>query len=431
MGGQLLTKGRMIGEGGQLVPADVRIHEGQIVEIGANLPEAGDKVIPVDGKLIIPGLIDLHIHLREPGFEAKETIATGTSAAAKGGYTAVACMPNTRPVTDRVEGVRRILETNEREGSGVRVLPIAAITKTSNGEELTDMEALKEAGAFAVSDDGVGVQSPRMMKAAMRLAAEVDVAVVAHCEEEDLLVEGACVHEGSFAKAYDLPGIPGESEAIHVGRDILLAEDTGVHYHICHMSAEASVRLLREAKSRGQRVTGEVTPHHLLLCEEDIPGLDTRYKMNPPLRRKRDQQVLLAALKDGTIDFIATDHAPHIAEEKAQGMVNSPFGIVGLETAFPLLYTHLVETGKLTLSELVDKMTRIPAECFNLPWGRLVEGAVADLAVIDLETERAVDPDNFASKGRNTPFEDWKLKGWPTMTIVEGRIVWQETGVHI
>ncbi|WP_091835354.1 dihydroorotase [Marininema halotolerans] len=427
----LLTKGQIIGEDGELIPADIRIHQGKVVEIGKQLAEAGETVIVVEEKLIIPGLIDLHIHLREPGFEAKETIATGTRSAAKGGYTTVACMPNTNPITDCVEGVRRILDTNDQEGCGVRVLPIAAITKASNGNELTDMAALKEAGAFAVSDDGVGVQSPRMMKAAMRQAAEVYVAVIAHCEEEDLLVEGACVHEGQFAKEHNLPGIPGESEAIHVGRDILLAEDTGVHYHICHMSAEASVRLLREAKSRGQWVTGEVTPHHLLLCEEDIPGMDTRFKMNPPLRRRKDQEVLLEALKDGTIDFIATDHAPHTTEEKAQGMVKSPFGIVGLETAFPLLYTHLVATGKLTLKELVDKMTQNPAACFQLPWGRLAEGAIADLAIIDLNSERVVDPENFASKGRNTPFGGWKLKGWPTMTLVEGNIVWQEPGIHL
>ncbi|MFC4076506.1 dihydroorotase [Salinithrix halophila] len=427
MENKLLQNGRIIGKDGEVTSADIRIRDGKVTEIGQALGEAGEDVVDLSGKLVIPGLIDLHIHLREPGFEAKETIATGSRAAARGGYTAVACMPNTKPVTDSTEVVRRIIETNEREGCGVRVLPIAAITRGSKGGELTDMSALKEAGAAAVSDDGVGVQSPQMMKAAMRLASSLDLTVTAHCEEEDLLVPGACVHAGTFAEEHGLPGIPGESEAIHVGRDILLAEDTGVHYHVCHISAEASVRLVREAKSRGQRVTAEVTPHHLLLCEEDIPGLDTHFKMNPPLRRKRDREVLVEALKDGTIDFIATDHAPHTAEEKAKGMKEAPFGIVGLETAFPLLYTKLVETGVLTLSELVEKMTRIPAECFGLPWGVLEEGRAADLAIIDLETKRKVEPAEFASKGKNTPFAGWELKGWPVMTLVEGRIIWQET----
>ncbi len=266
--------------------------------IGRELPGEADQVLDLAGKLLIPGLIDLHIHLREPGFEEKETIATGTRAAARGGYTAVACMPNTRPVTDTPDGVRRILEINEREGCGVRVLPIAAITKASSGEELTDMAGLKEAGALGVSDDGVGVQSPRMMKAAMRRAAALNLPVVAHCEEEDLLVPGACVHDGDFARRHDLPGIPGEAESVHVGRDLLLAEDTGVHYHVCHISAESSVRLVREAKARGQRVTAEVTPHHLLLCEEDIPGPDPLFKMNPPLRSLRDREALIEGLKD-------------------------------------------------------------------------------------------------------------------------------------
>ncbi|PTM59194.1 dihydroorotase [Desmospora activa] len=423
----LLKNGKVIGNGGKLSPADIRIRDGKIIAIASQLEvDPGEEVIDVKGKLIISGLIDLHIHLREPGFEQKETIATGTRAAARGGYTVVACMPNTAPVTDSPEVVERILASNRAGGSGVRVLPIAAITTGLAGDRLTDMAALKEAGAFAVSDDGVGVQSPRMMKAAMREAARLGLPLVAHCEEEDLLIPGACVHEGEFARKHNLPGIPPEAEAIHVGRDILLAEDTGVHYHVCHVSAESSVWLIREAKARGQRVTAEVSPHHLLLCDTDIPGPDPAYKMNPPLRSARDRQVLLEALKDGTIDFIATDHAPHTTEEKERPITEAPFGIVGLETAFPLLYTHLVQNGELTLAELVDKMTRIPADCFNLPWGVLKEGAVADIAVIDLEQEREIDPKTFLSKGKNTPFSGWKVQGWPVMTLVEGRVIWRE-----
>ncbi|QKG84742.1 dihydroorotase [Kroppenstedtia pulmonis] len=425
----LLKNGTIIDtETKEQVKVDIRLRNGKIQTIGRELTEERGPVKDLAGKLVIPGLIDLHVHLRSPGYEEKESIATGTRAAAKGGYTTIACMPNTNPVTDSPEGVNWILERARQEG-WARVLPIAAITRNSAGNELTNMAALQEAGALAVSDDGVGVQSPAMMKKAMHLAAETGLPIMAHCEEEDLLVPGACVHEGEFAKAYKLPGIPGECESIHVGRDILLAEDTGVHYHVCHISAEGSLRLVREAKSRGQKVTAEVTPHHLLLCEDDIPGRDTRFKMNPPLRSNRDRKALLQGLKDGTIDFIATDHAPHTMDDKGKSMEEAPFGIVGLETAFPLLYTHLVLTGELSLSQLVDLMTRQPATCFNLPWGVLEEGKPADLTVIDLETERIIDPEQFASKGRSTPFAGWKVKGWPVMTLLEGQIVHKDAGV--
>lgn len=422
----LLKNGRMLDtHTGEIFPADLIIQDGRVERIGKDLPVKGMETMDLAGKLMIPGLIDMHIHLREPGFEEKETIATGSRAAARGGYTTVACMPNTRPVIDTPDKVRQVRKINIAEGCGVRVLPIAAITRDSAGEVLTDMAGLKEAGAVAISDDGVGVQCPRMMKDAMRLAHEAGLPVVAHCEEEDLLVPGACVHDGSFARKHGLPGIPGESEAIHVGRDILLAEDTGVHYHVCHISAKSSVRLVREAKSRGQWVTAEVTPHHLLLCEEDIPGPDPLFKMNPPLRSAKDREALIEGLKDGTIDMIATDHAPHTANDKAKDIREAPFGIVGLETAFPLLYTHLVQTGELTLAQLVDRMSRIPAERFELPGGVLKEGGIADLTVIDLEEERPVEPERFASKGKNTPFAGWKAKGWPVVTLVEGKVVWE------
>ncbi|NUU62445.1 dihydroorotase [Paenibacillus agri] len=383
------------------------------------------EIVDAEGKLLIPGLIDMHVHLREPGFEHKETIETGSRSAAKGGFTTIACMPNTRPVTDSPEVVQ-LVKDKAREAGLVKVLPYAAITKNELGRELTDFPALKEAGAIGFTDDGVGVQSAQMMKDAMKLAAKLDMPVIAHCEDNSL-VEGGCVAEGTFAEKHGLIGIPNESEAIHVGRDILLAEATGVHYHVCHVSTEQSVRLIRQAKEIGIKVTAEVCPHHLLLSEEDIPGLDANWKMNPPLRSRRDVEACIEGLLDGTLDMIVTDHAPHSEDEKAKGMQLAPFGIVGFETAFPLLYTAFVDTGKWDLSLLVQRMTADPARVFRLNTGVLEAGAPADLTLIDLEQEKEVNPADFATKGRNTPFTGWKLKGWPVSTWVDGKLVWNET----
>lgn len=387
---------------------------------------AGKEVTEIDasGKLVTPGLIDMHVHLREPGFEHKETIATGTASATKGGFTTIACMPNTRPVTDNADTVKLVLDKAAEAGS-VKVLPYAAITLNELGRELTDFAALKAAGAIGFTDDGVGVQNAQMMKNAMALAASMDMPVIAHCEDDSLVV-GASVSEGEFARKHGLKGIPNESEAIHVGRDILLAEATGVHYHVCHVSTEQSIRLIRLAKSIGIKVTAEVCPHHLILSDEDIPGMDANWKMNPPLRTPRDVEACIQALEDGTIDIIVTDHAPHSEEEKAKGMELAPFGIVGFETAFPLLYTKFVKTGRWSLQMLVDRMTSDPAKVFRLPTGRLEQGAPADLTVIDLETEQVVDPTTFATKGKNTPFTNWTLQGWPQTTIVDGQVVWSQ-----
>lgn len=396
-----------------------------IIEAGETPDTAGCTVIDAKGKLLTPGLIDMHVHLREPGFEHKETIATGTRSAARGGFTTIACMPNTRPVIDTVETVKWVLDKAETEGI-VRVLPYGCITKNELGRELTDFVALKEAGVIGYTDDGVGVQSAQMMKDAMAKAASIGMPIIAHCED-NTLVEGAAVSEGAFARKHGLKGIPNESEAIHVGRDILLAEATGVHYHVCHVSTEQSVRLIRQAKQIGIKVTAEVCPHHLLLSDEDIPdSMDANWKMNPPLRTPRDVQACIEGLVDGTIDIVVTDHAPHSEEEKARGMQLAPFGIVGFETAFPLLYTKFVATGQWTLQFLVEKMTKLPAEVFGLPWGTLEVGRTADLTLIDLEIEKEVNPAEFASKGRNTPFTGWKLKGWPALTMVEGKVVWSE-----
>jgi dihydroorotase len=406
----------------------IRIEDGIIAELldsGTDVDTGSADAVDAGGKLVSAGFIDMHVHLRDPGFEHKEDIITGSRSAAKGGFTTIACMPNTRPVIDKPETVKYVVDKAKNAGI-VKVLPYAAITKNELGRELTDFAALKEAGAIGFTDDGVGVQNAQMMKDAMALARSLDMPVIAHCED-DTLVEGAWASEGEFSRKHGIKGIPNESEAIHVGRDALLAEATGVHYHVCHVSTEQSVRLIRLAKSVGTKITAEVCPHHLILSDEDIPGLDdANWKMNPPLRTPRDVQAVIEGLEDGTIDMIVTDHAPHSAEEKARGIDLAPFGIVGFETAFPLLYTKFVETGRWSLGFLLEKMTKDPARVFRLNTGRLEVGAPADITIVDLESERAVDPADTLSKSSNTPFGGWQLKGWPVTTIVNGNIVWSE-----
>lgn len=408
-------------------PIAVFVENGVIAAVEERAPESidGHERIDAGGRLISAGLIDMHVHLREPGFEYKEDIESGSRSAAKGGFTTVACMPNTNPVLDAPETVRNVIEKADRIGIA-RVLPYGTITVGQKGEELADYEALRDAGAIGFTDDGVGVQDAGVMKEAMRRAAKLGLPIIAHCEENSLL-NGGSVTDGEFARRHGLKGIPNESEAIQVGRDILLAEATGVHYHVCHVSTEQSVRLIRLGKQIGVNVTAEVCPHHLLLSDEDIPNPeDANWKMNPPLRSPRDVEAMIEAVEDGTIDMFVTDHAPHSEEEKARGMDQAPFGIVGLETAFPLLYTKFVLTGRWSLPFVLERMTRRPAEVFGLQSGRLEAGAPADLTMIDLEEEREVNPAQFASKGRNTPFIGWKLKGWPKLTMMGGRVVWSE-----
>ncbi|SHR18098.1 dihydroorotase, multifunctional complex type [Mycobacteroides abscessus subsp. abscessus] len=425
----LIKNGQWHTDKGQKEAVDILIKDEKIAAIGPDLQAEDAEIIDATGLLVSPGFVDLHVHLREPGGEKKETIATGTLAAARGGFTTIAAMPNTRPVPDSVETLQNL---NKRiaETGAVRVLPYASITIRELGNELTDFAALKEEGAFAFTDDGVGVQSADMMLQAMQLAASVDMSIVAHCEENTLIHKGS-VHEGEFSKKHGLNGIPSVCESVHIARDVLLAEAANCHYHVCHISTKESVRVVRDAKRAGIRVTAEVTPHHLLLCDEDIPGLDTNYKMNPPLRGKTDREALIEGLLDGTIDFIATDHAPHTAEEKAERMALAPFGIVGLETAFPLLYTNLVEKGILTEKQLVDFLTVKPAQSFNLPFGKIEVGAVADLVLVDLAKEESIDPNTFLSKGRNTPFGGWECKGWPVVTIAAGKIAWKRGYVTV
>ncbi|GAF16453.1 LOW QUALITY PROTEIN: dihydroorotase [Bacillus sp. JCM 19046] len=417
-----IENGFVLTHDGEQVRKNVYIKDGKLND---HVTESEvTETIDAKGLLISPGFVDLHIHLREPGGEKKETIETGTLAAARGGFTTVAAMPNTRPVPDNAEQMSEMVNRLE-ERAVVNVLPYASITTRQLGKELVDFKALKAAGAFAFTDDGVGVQEAGTMLAAMKEAAKHDMAIVAHCEDNSLINKGS-VHQGHYAESQGLNGIPSVCESVHIARDVLLAEAAGAHYHVCHVSTKESVRVIRDAKKRGIHVTAEVTPHHLLLCEDDIEGQDTNYKMNPPLRGKDDREALIEGLLDGTIDFIATDHAPHTAEEKATSIDLAPFGIVGLETAFPLLYTHFVKTNRFTLKQLLDWLTIKPAETFGLESGTLGHGAQADITLIDLNATETIDPGTFHSKGRNTPFAGWTCTGVPMSTIVAGKTVFSK-----
>lgn len=420
----VLTNVKQLVADNTLVSCEVAIKDGVIEAIGENLSTADSLTIDCKGNLVAPGFIDVHVHLREPGGDKKETIETGTKAAARGGYTTVCSMPNTRPVPDNKETLKDILD-RINETAHIRVLPYASITERLLGETLTDMASLKEAGAFAFTDDGVGVQTADMMLQAMQRAASLNMPVVAHCEDNSLIHNGV-IHDGEASKRLDVPGIPSICESVQIARDVLLAEATGCHYHVCHVSTKESVRVIRDAKRAGIHVTAEVTPHHLLLNESHVISEDANFKMNPPLRSTEDQQALIDGLLDGTIDFIATDHAPHTEEEKNQGLLLAPFGIVGFETAFSLLHTHLVQTGKVTLKQLIDWMTVKPANVFNLPYGELKQGVRADLTVVDLERKITINKHDFSSKGKNTPFHEWEVQGLPVITIVDGKIVYEE-----
>src|SRR5690625_4167562 len=369
----ILKNASIISENNEFKTCDIFIEGDKIKKIAPTIELEANRVVDCKNKLVTPGFIDVHIHLREPGGEHKETIKTGTEAAARGGYTTVCAMPNTNPVPDSEETVNEIFKKIKQDAL-IRVLPYASITKNLKGEELTDIPALSNTEIFAFTDDGVGIQTAGQMLEAMKLAAANNRPIVAHCEDNSLLY-GGVVHEGDVSKRLNLPGITNVSESVQIARDVLLAEEANCHYHVCHVSTKESVRVIRDAKKAGIHVTAEVSPHHLLLTEDNIVSNDTNFKMNPPLRSKEDREALLQGLLDGTIDFIATDHAPHAEDEKALGMLEAPFGIVGLETAFSLLYTNLVKKDLMTLLQLVDSFTKKPAEVFGLPYGTLVEGA--------------------------------------------------------
>lgn len=420
---KIIQNVQIVNNEGKLETTAVLVQDGRIAAIGANVTSNDAQQIDGKGQLLSAGFIDVHVHLREPGGEHKETIETGTKAAAKGGYTTICAMPNTRPVPDTVENFSHVLDLIEKNAL-VRVLPYGSITIRQAGKERTDIEALKNLGAFALTDDGVGIQTAGTMLEAMSDAAKFNIPIVAHCED-NTLIYGGVMHKGKRSEELGLRGIPSVSESVHIARDILLAEAAGAHYHVCHVSTKESVRVIRDAKKAGIHVTAEVSPHHLLLCEDDILSNDAAWKMNPPLRAKEDMIALRAGLEDGTLDFIATDHAPHTEEEKSLGFEKAPFGIVGLETAFPLLYTHFVKTGDWTLKQLLDYLTVKPADVFGFEFGRIEVGAPADLVLIDLEKEQKIDKEAFLSKGKNTPFTGWACTGWPQLTMFNGEIVWQ------
>jgi len=402
--------------------ADVLVQDGKIAAVGPTLgtPD-GVEVRDVRGAIVAPGLVDLHVHLREPGNEDVETVASGARAAAAGGFTAVCAMPNTDPVTDNQAAVGFIVRQSLRAG-WARVHPIGAISVGQQGGQLAEFGEMVGAGAVAVSDDGRPVASSHLMRTALEYARTFDIPVADHCEEPTL-ASGGVMHEGLVAARLGLKGIPAAAEEIMVARDLLLAELTGGHVHLCHMSTRGSVELIRRAKERRVRVTAEVTPHHLTLTDRACEGYDTHAKMNPPLREDADVAALRGALKEGVIDCIASDHAPHAYDAKEAAFDDAPFGVVGLETAFGVAHTELVQGGVLTLPEIVARMSTIPARAFHLPGGTLQPGAAADIVVLDLATSWTVDPARFHSKSRNSPFAGRRVCGRATLTLVGGKIV--------
>ncbi|MDT6530767.1 dihydroorotase [Enterococcus faecium] len=418
----LIKNGQINTRKNMTTPAEIWIEDGRIKAIGTGFSEAEfDEVFDAKGQLITPGLVDVHVHLREPGFTYKETIEAGTRSAARGGFTTVCAMPNLNPVPDTAEKLRQVYDII-RKDAVVKVLQYAPITENLRSEKLVDQEALIEEGAFAFTNDGVGVQTAGTMYLAMKEAAKNNKALVAHTEDESLLF-GGVMHAGKKAEELGLPGILSVTESSQIARDLLLAEATGVHYHVCHVSTKESVRVIRDAKKAGIHVTAEVSPHHLILIDEDIPEDFGFWKMNPPLRGREDREALIEGLLDGTIDCIATDHAPHGLEEKSQSFMKSPFGIVGSETAFQLIYTHFVETGRFTLEQVINWLAVKPAEIFGLNAGTLTVGAPADVAVFDITQTCTIDKEDFLSKGENTPFIGWKVKGETQMTFVNGKLV--------
>lgn len=409
---------------GTLRAGDVLVEDGRIVAVGPDLSFENGQVFDISGLLVAPGLIDMHVHLREPGYEYKEDIASGTAAAVSGGFTSVACMPNTDPVADSAAVIAFIRERAAAAGLA-RVYPVAAITVGSRGEQLASMADLAAAGAVAFSDDGRPVTDGHLMRRAMEYAAMLGRPVVSHCEDL-VLAAGGVMHEGPQATALGLRGIPAAAEEVMVARDLILAEMTGCALHVAHVSSAGTVRLIREAKARGVRVTAEATPHHFTLTDAAVRGYDTNAKVNPPLRGPEDVAAVREGLADGTIDVIATDHAPHAVHEKDVEFDRAPFGMIGLETALGLVFTELIGSGILDIPVAIAKMTVNPARILGLETPAVAPGARADLTVIDPQRTEVVRPEALKSKSRNTPFLGCTLKGVPVMTVVGGKIVMRD-----
>lgn len=400
---------------------DVLISEGKIQKVAEEIDAHADQTLNAEGCYVMPGLIDLHVHLRDPGLTYKETVETGGKAAARGGFTTIVAMPNTKPVMD--DGLRvRYVHNKAKVEAPIHVLQAGAITKGQKGEELADIEGMAAAGVPAISEDGKSVMNSNLYRKAMEIAARLQIPVLAHCEDINL-VNGGVFNADENSQKLHVPGITNAVEDVIVARDILLAKETGVHLHLCHCSTKDSVRMVKNAKEEGIRVTAEVCPHHFSLCSEDIPGSDGNYKMNPPIRTREDMEALRRGLKEDIMDVIATDHAPHGEAEKRQPIDKVPFGIVGLETAVPLTITNLVEPGILTPMQMAEKMSYNPAKVLGIDKGSLKEGSAADVVIIDPKREYMIDKNQFASKGKNTPFHGMKVKGMVMATICDGKIV--------
>lgn len=422
---KLIKNARIVAHGNELIKKDILFDESGIKEISEHIEKENVEIIDAMGNLLIPGLIDVHAHLREPGNTHKETIASGTLAAAHGGYTTIMAMPNVTPYPDNVDTIKQYLALIKKDAL-VNVIPYACISKEEQGRIVVDMESIKALGLRAFSDDGVGVARDEVMLEAMKQSAKLDCMIVAHTEDMSYRKTLACMHEGKRNVELGYVGIPSACESEQVLRDLKLVEESGAHYHICHMSAKESVAYLKAYKEKGCDVSGEVTVHHLLLNEMNVQD-DANYKMNPPLRSKEDQIALLQGLKEGVIDLIANDHAPHSEEEKSRGMEKSPFGIVTIEHAFPLLYSNLVKKQEVSLEQLLYWMSEAPAKRFGFGTkGKLQVGYDADMVLVDIETIKEIRKEDFLSKGKNSPFIGWPCSGWPMMSIVEGKIVYEE-----
>ena len=421
----LIQNGRVLDPVSKTVTlTDLLAENGRVALLERGLETEADRIIDASGLVVSPGLVDMHVHLRDPGYTYKEDIRTGTAAAARGGVTSLACMANTDPVLDCPEQLHYVRE-RAKEGSGVHVYPIAAVSVGLRGEEPTDAEALKKAGAVALSDDGCNVDNANLMRDVLITARRLEMPVLCHCEDTSM-VAGRAVNEGSVSRQLWLEGRPAIAEEIMVMRDAMLAEETGAHVHICHVSTARSVDIIRKMKKKGIHITCETCPQYFTLTEDEVLIQGAMARVNPPLRTIKDVKGIIAGLKDGTIDVIATDHAPHSAEEKARPLSRAPSGMVGLETSLALALTHLYHAGRMDLPDLIRRMSTAPADILGISRGHMSLGAQADLTIFDLDEEWTIDPEQFASKARNTPFAGRKVKGKVKYTIVRGEVIYQD-----